>query len=64
VEQLVTKFVGMANDSPFCTADTYDEAYRGVFDIAYKLGWLGPKIKIAARIWVEEVPHLGGSDSE
>ena len=57
-------FVGMVNESPFCTADTHDEAYRGAYDIAHKLGWLGPKVKIAARIWVEEVPHLCDGDSE
>lgn len=53
---VTTKFVGMINDSPFCTADTYDEAFRGAYDIAYKLGWIGDKID--ARIWVEEVPHI------
>jgi hypothetical protein len=48
-----TKFVGMANDSPLCTADTYGEAYEGVFEIAHKLGWS------SVNIWVEEVPHVG-----
>jgi len=55
---LVTKFVGMANDSPLCTADTYDEAYRGAYDIANKLGWLAPGSRYDVRIWVEEVPHI------
>jgi hypothetical protein len=52
-------FVGMANDSPLCIADTHVEAYRGVYDIARKLGWLDPHVQVMARIWVEEVPHIG-----
>ena len=55
-------FVGMANDSPFCTADTYNDAYRGAFDIANKLGWFGVN-KVKVNIWVEEVPHISGTDS-
>ena len=51
-------FVGMIDDSPLCTADTYNEAYRGVCDIAYKLGWL----RATTRIWIEEVPHIGGEE--
>jgi hypothetical protein len=52
-------FVGMANDSPLCTADTYYGAFEGTRDIARKIGWLDPHVQVMARIWVEEVPHVG-----
>ena len=54
----ITKFVGMANDSPLCTADTYGEAFEGARDIARKLGWLDPHVQVPIRIWIEEVPHV------
>jgi hypothetical protein len=54
-----TKFVGMANDSPLCTANTYGEAFEGVRKMAQKLGWLDPHIETVVRIWIEEVPHIG-----